>query len=97
MMKLGEMRSIAIPAWRAFRVKRLDVLGCTARCETDAGSDVDPVVKFEELGEQAAARFFGLLHHLEDHLQCRLDLLTSTGVRNPSRAHTDHAGGCAGV
>jgi len=82
-MKLDEMRSIAIPACRAFGVRGLDVFGSTARGEAGADSAVDLVVEFEKPEEHAVARFFGLLHHLEDHLQCRVDLLTLASVRDP--------------
>jgi hypothetical protein len=82
-MTLEEIKKIAVPACRAFQVKRLDLFGSLARGEGTSGSDVDLLVEFEEPDPQLTRRFFGLLHHLEDALGCEVDLLTVRGLKNP--------------
>ena len=82
-MTLEEIKTVAIPACREFKVKRLDVFGSLARGEGRSSSDIDLLVEFEELDQKPAKRFFGLLHYLEDTLGCKVDLLTSTSLKNP--------------
>jgi predicted nucleotidyltransferase len=82
-MTLEEIRQVAVPACRAFKVKRLDLFGSLARGEETAESDVDLLVEFEEPDLHPSKRFFGLLHHLEDTLGCEVDLLTVNSLRNP--------------
>ncbi len=82
-MTLEEVKRIAIPACREFDVKRLDVFGSLARGDERSSSDVDLLVEFEDLNRHPSKRFFGLLHCLEDRLGCKVDLLTSTGLKNP--------------
>ncbi|MFO7901731.1 MAG: nucleotidyltransferase family protein [Pirellulaceae bacterium] len=81
-MTLEEIKKVAMPACRAFKVKRLDVFGSLARGEETDESDVDLLVEFEEPDLHPSKRFFGLLHYLEDALGCEVDLLTVTGLRN---------------
>ena len=57
--------------------------GSVARGEFTDSSDVDLLVEFDEPDRLPAKRFFGFLHHLEDNLNCTVDLLTATGLRNP--------------
>ena len=83
-MTIEEIKKIAAPACRAFKVKRLDLFGSLARGAGTAGSDVDLLVEFDNPALQPARRFFGLLHYLEDALGCEVDLLTVGGLRNPS-------------
>jgi predicted nucleotidyltransferase len=82
-MTLEEIKKVAEPACREFKVKRLDLFGSLARGEGTAQSDVDLLVEFEEPDVNPSKRFFGLLHHLEDVLGCEVDLLTVSSLRNP--------------
>ena len=81
-MTLEEIKQVAVPACREFRVKRLDLFGSHVRGEGVTASDVDLLVEFEEPDLHPAKRFFGLLHHLEDALGCEVDLLTISSLRN---------------
>ena len=74
---------VAVLACRTFTVKRLDFFGSLARGEETSRSDVDLLVEFEEPNVHPSKRFFGLLHHLEDALGCKVGLLTVSGLRNP--------------
>ena len=82
-MTLEDLKKIAVPACRVFKVKRLDLFGSLARGEVTSGSDVDLLVEFEGSDPQLTKRFFGLLYHLEEALGCKVDLLTVRGLKNP--------------
>jgi predicted nucleotidyltransferase len=82
-MTLEEIKEVALPACRKFNVKRLDIFGSLARGEENSSSDIDLLVEFEEPDRNPSKRFFGLLHYLEDASGCEIDLLTTTGLRNP--------------
>ena len=82
-MTLDDIRRVVTPACREFNVTRLDAFGSVARGASVDGSDVDLLVEFREPATQAAKRFFGLLHRLEDTLGCQVDLLTVSSLRNP--------------
>ena len=82
-MTLEEIKKVALPACREFKVKRLDLFGSVARGEHTAASDVDLLVEFEEPDLHPSKRFFGWLHHLEDALGCEVDLLTLSSLSNP--------------
>jgi predicted nucleotidyltransferase len=82
-MTLEDIKQVAVPACRAFKVKRLDLFGSLARGEGTTASDVDLLVEFEEPDVHPSKRFFGLLHHLEDALRCEVDLLTVRSLSNP--------------
>ncbi|MBF8276609.1 MAG: Nucleotidyltransferase [Candidatus Brocadiaceae bacterium] len=82
-MTLEEIKKIAVPACKEFNVKKLDVFGSLARGEVTSVSDVDLLVEFETPTFNPAKRYFGLLHRLEDALDCEIDLLTISGLRNP--------------
>jgi uncharacterized protein len=82
-MTLEEIKKVAGPACREFRVKRLDLFGSLARGEETAQSDVDLLVEFEEPDVDPSKRFVGLLHRLEDVLGCEVDLLMVSSLRNP--------------
>jgi predicted nucleotidyltransferase len=82
-MTLEEIKKVAMPACREFKVKRLDLFGSLARGEHSIESDVDLLVEFEEPDLHPSKRFFGLLHHLEDALGCEVDLLTVSSLSNP--------------
>ena len=43
----------------------------------------DLLVEFENPTLNPAKRYFGLLHQLEDALDCEVDLLPIGGLRNP--------------
>jgi predicted nucleotidyltransferase len=82
-MTLEEIKKVAVPACKEFKVRRLDLFGSLVRGEGTPASDVDLLVEFEAPDLHPSKRFFGLLHHLEDVLGCRVDLLTVNGLRNP--------------
>ena len=82
-MTLEEVKQVAVPACREFKVKRLDLFGSLARGEGTTASDVDLLVEFEEPDLHPSKRFFGLLHHLKDALRCEVDLLTVSRLSNP--------------
>ena len=82
-MNLEDVKKASIPACREFKVRRLDLFGSLARGEGTSGTDVDLLVEFEEPDLKPSKRFFGLLHHFEDVLGCKVDLLTASGLRNP--------------
>jgi predicted nucleotidyltransferase len=82
-MTLEEIKKVALPACREFKVKRLDLFGSLARSEHTAESDVDLLVELEEPDLHPSKRFFGLLHHLEDALGCEVDLLMLSSLSNP--------------
>lgn len=82
-MELAEIKNLAGPACKEFRVKRLDLFGSLVRGDQDSESDVDLLVEFEEPNLKPSRRFFGLLHYFEDTLGCKVDLVTVAGLRNP--------------
>jgi predicted nucleotidyltransferase len=82
-MTLDEVREAALPACREFDVRRLDAFGSLVRGTGTAHSDVDLLVEFKDPDRAPARRFFGLLHYLEDTLGREVDLLTTSGLRNP--------------
>jgi len=82
-MKIEDIKEIVLPACREFNVHRLDTFGSTARGSATSSSDVDLIVEFSNPDHQLAKRFFGLLHQLEDVLECEVDLLTIDSLRNP--------------
>ncbi|HEV7890927.1 MAG TPA: nucleotidyltransferase family protein [Pyrinomonadaceae bacterium] len=60
---------------RAFGVRRVGVFGSFVRGDTNAESDVDILVEFEE-GEKSFDNFLGLAEYLEELFGRRVDLLT---------------------
>ena len=70
---------------REFGVKRLELFGSAARDDFDVRrSDVDFLVEFEEGSVvNAADRYFGMLHALEDLLNRHVDLVVTKAVENP--------------
>ncbi len=83
MIKIDDIKKIALPACRTFNVRRLDAFGSIARGTASSSSDVDMIVEFTEPDKNPAKRFFGLLHQLEDSLGCNVDLITINNLRNP--------------
>jgi predicted nucleotidyltransferase len=83
MMTLEQVREAAAPACAELGVKRLDVFGSVARGEATTRSDIDLLVEFEEPERELHRRFFRLLHHLEDTLDRKIDLLTPNSLKNP--------------
>ena len=61
----------------------MDLFGSQCRGQGTVLSDVDLIVEFEDPTILPSKRFFGLLHHLEDKLNCNVDLLTFNGLKNP--------------
>ena len=57
-MTLAEIKKVAIPACRKFKVKRLDLFGSLATGISPSDSDVDLLVEFEAPDLQPAKRFF---------------------------------------
>ncbi len=82
-MDLKAFKKVDIPACEKFAVRKLDVFGSLARGDAGPKSDVDLLVEFNEPSDDLSKRFFGLLHYLEDSLGTRVDLLTSSRLRNP--------------
>lgn len=82
-MTLRDIQKASLPICKEFNVKRLDVFGSIARGTSTDSSDVDLLIEFKNPDQSLARRFFGFLHHLEDVLGCHIDLLTSSGLRNP--------------
>lgn len=82
-MNIEEIRDVVTRACEEFDVRRLDMYGSAARGTNVPTSDVDLLVEFREPDIQPAKRFFGLLHQLEDTLNCEVDLLTTGSLRNP--------------
>lgn len=70
---------------RRFGVKRLELFGSAARGDFDpASSDYDFLVEFEDQDYRgSAARYFGLLHALEDLLGRPVDLVDAAAISNP--------------
>ena len=82
-MNLEEIKKAAKPACEEYEVARLDLVGSAARGQATNQSDLDLLVEFRNPEIRASKRFFGFLHHLEDTLDCDIDLLTPGGLRNP--------------
>ena len=82
-MNIRELKKIAVPACERFAVKRLEVFGSLARGESGPQSNVDLLVEFSEPSDDLSKRFFGLLHYLEGSLGTKIDLLTSSSLKNP--------------
>lgn len=69
---------------RACGVERLELFGSAARGTPTDTSDIDIVVTFRpEAREKAFDNYFGLRERLEALLDRRVDLLTSSSLRNP--------------
>ena len=82
-MKLKEIERLVLPACRKFEVKRLDIFGSVARGQEKDPRDLDFLVEFDKPRHLPSKRFFGLLHHLEDVFDRPIDLVTTSGIRNP--------------
>lgn len=97
MLPLVEQHRHAIAALcRRFGVRRLELFGSAASGEFDPDtSDLDFFVEFDDAGGHrgSAARYFGLLHALEDLFGRPIDLVEPSAVRNryfmqEARRHT---------
>jgi predicted nucleotidyltransferase len=62
-----------------FGVKHLALFGSTVRDEAREDSDLDVLVEFE--GGENYRNYFDLLFYLEDHLHCKIDLVSRDAVR----------------
>jgi hypothetical protein len=67
-----------------FGVRTLALFGSVARDEARPDSDVDVLVEFD--GPTTFDRHMGLLVFLEDLLGCRVDVVTSQGIKPRARA-----------
>ena len=82
---------------KRYSVKRLELFGsAVTRGEfTDGRSDLDFFVEFTDTDYRGASdRYFGLMHGLEDLLQCSIDLIETSMIRSRiflevSRQHTE--------
>ena len=83
MMELEDIKKSLEPICRELGVRRLDAFGSFARGTATEGSDLDLLVEFQNPSDHPARNFFGLLHGIEDTLNCRVHLLTLAGLRNP--------------
>lgn len=79
--KLGAIEELC----RRYAVRRLDLFGSGVREDFNPqSSDLDFLVEFDNFTvENAADRFLGLLVDLEDLFDRRIDLVSSTAIRNP--------------
>ena len=70
---------------RRHGVSRLELFGSAVRGDFDpVTSDLDFLVEFEERGWRgSSARYFGLLHDLEDMFGRHVDLVVHKAVENP--------------
>lgn len=70
---------------RRYRVRTLELFGSAAKGTFDpARSDLDFLVEFDDLSPRDAAdRYFGLLHSLEDLFGTKVDLVDAMAVHNP--------------
>ena len=66
-----------------FGVVQLSVFGSTARDEAQPDSDVDILVSFD--GPATSQKYFGVQFHLEDALECPVDLVTEKALRQELR------------
>lgn len=82
-MNIPRLKEIVAPLCREYNVKRLDIFGSAALGLDTGDSDIDLLVDFREPRLKPAARFFGLLHQLEDIFHRGVDLYTYRGLRNP--------------
>jgi predicted nucleotidyltransferase len=80
---IDDIKAAALPACKAYGVRRLDAFGSVARGTSSPSSDVDLLVEFTDPDRTPARRFFGLLHQLETTRGCEVDLLTINSLRNP--------------
>jgi len=62
-----------------FGVTRLALFGSTVRDEACSDSDVDLLVAFD--GPATSRRYFGVQFHLEDELECPVELVTEKALR----------------
>ena len=79
--KLGSIEELC----RRYAVRRLDLFGSGVREDFNPqSSDLDFLVEFDNFTvENAADRFLGLLVDLEDLFNRKIDLVSSTAIRNP--------------
>ena len=82
-ISIENLKTIVPAICQKFDVKRLDVFGSVARGTSTKNSDIDLLVEFNTPENHPAKRFFGFLHQLEDTLNCKVDILTMRGLRNP--------------
>lgn len=68
---------------RRFSVRRMDVFGSAVAGGFDpARSDIDLIVEFDA-AEDPLRQYFGLKSELESLLNCPVDVIEASAVRNP--------------
>lgn len=82
-MNIDEIKQKTFSACQQYNVERLYLFGSVARGCSSSESDIDLLVEFKNPGYHPAKRFFGFLHLLEDTFQCKIDLLSMNGLKNP--------------
>ena len=73
---------------REFGVAELALFGSFSRGDAQSGSDVDILVKFN--GPATSRRYFGVQFHLEDLLDCPVDLVSEKALRPELRPHVEN-------
>ena len=68
-------------------VKHLALFGSVVRDEARENSDLDVLVEFE--GGETYRNYFDLLFYLEDHLHCKIDLVSRDALRPQLKPHIE--------
>jgi predicted nucleotidyltransferase len=84
---LSLLRNHSADVVRRFGVKALSLFGSVARDEARPGSDVDVLVEFK--GPTTFDAHMGLMEYLEDLLGCRVDVVTTGGLKPRLRARIE--------
>ena len=78
--KIKELTQLCID----YQVKSMHIFGSAATDEFSSSSDIDLLIKFENLNsEQYADNYFDLHYHLEALFGREIDLLTESSLSNP--------------
>lgn len=80
---LAILKKIKPVVIQQFGITDIALFGSTARDEAVDSSDVDILVSFD--GPATSSRYFGVQFMLEDHLGCRVDLVTDKALRSELR------------
>jgi uncharacterized protein len=82
---IGSKRREIVELCRGLAIRRLDLFGSATTTSFDAtASDVDVLVEFPaEPGYDHFEAFFALKEGLEEILGVPVDVVSSTGIRNP--------------
>jgi predicted nucleotidyltransferase len=80
---IGALRTLLPALRRDFDVRRLALIGSTARDEARPDSDLDLLVEYET--SPTLDNFVGLKLFLEDHFGVKVDLVTPDGLKPRTR------------